>query len=131
MSTTTSPIRVLSVKNVYAVKDLTENEGPVVVGICHSDYTVTEIKEAIEQIDALDIGNLKAQEEANRLVRVLGIFSGAVNQYLNDGRPIKTRLNWLLPAGASVCFFIYNEDASPLTTGAIFECDGDIWAVPG
>ncbi len=106
--------------------DLTANDGPIVIGLAHSDYTVTEIKEALEASTAIDAGNLIAQERANRKVRIIGTMN-EVRESLNDGQPISTKLNWLMTIGKTVNLFAYNDGAALLTTGAVVALNGDLW----
>ncbi len=106
--------------------DLTANEGPIVVGYAHSDYTVTEIKEAMEASSAIDVGNKIANEQANRLIRVVGTMN-EVRESLNDGKPITTKLNWLMSIGDSVNLFAYNDGPGALSTNAIVSLAGDMW----
>ncbi len=122
----TSTYRCMSIKGVISLTDLTANEGPIVVGYAHSDYSVTEIKEALEASNAIDVGDKIANEKANRLVRVVGTMN-EVRESLNDGRPITTKLNWLMSIGDSVNLFAYNDGPALLTTNAIVSLAGDMW----
>ncbi len=118
--------RAVSVKGIHSILLLTAGEGPITVGFAHSDYTVTEIKEAIESALSISVGDKVAQEKANRLVRVIGEISAA-EPMLNEGMPVKTRLNWLIPIGKFVNLFAYNNNSGALTTGAIQNFSGDLW----
>ncbi len=117
--------RAVTVKGVWTMLGLTSGEGPVTVGYAHSDYTVAEIKECLEAQLSINQGNKIENERANRLVRIVGSF--AANLALNDGRPIKTRLNWLISVSDSVNMFAFNEDTAALTTGAVVNLQGDMW----
>ncbi len=120
--------RAVSVKNTWTLSEFTAANGPVTVGYAHSDYSVTEIKEALEITTAISPGDKVAQEKANRLVRVVGTFPAEANSSLNDGKPIKTRLNWFIPIGKAVNIFAFNEDtAAALDTGSTVNCAGDLW----
>ncbi len=120
--------RVMSYKGTWTLEGFTAGEGPIVFGFAHGDYTVTEIKEAIESGASISIGNKVAGEQANRLVRRVGTFSGQVaNETLNDGMPIKTRLNWAIPIGTNLNIFAYNDGAATLTTGALLRSNGVAW----
>ncbi len=126
---TTSPYRLMTAKCVWSMIGLTEGEGPILVGLAHSNYSVTEIKECLEIQASISKGLKVEQEKANRLVRIVGTFSGKLN-VLNDGKPIRTRLNWAIDASASgdeVVIFAYNDFGSGLTTGAILNINGDLW----
>ncbi len=114
-------------KNTWGITGLTVGEGPITVGYAHSDYTVTEIKECLEANTAISQGDKVANEKSNRLVRVVGTLGGSPNSVLNDGKPIATKLNWLITIGDQVNMFFFNEGTSSLTTGAVVNCAGNLW----
>ncbi len=126
----TSPYRAISLKATWALSNLTAGEGPITVGLAQSDYTITEIKECLEAAGAIDVGDLPAQEKANRYVRIVGTLNSA-NASLNDGRPVKTKLNWKVDIGKFVNVFVYNESTGVLTTGAFINVAGDLWIKDG
>ncbi len=107
--------RILSVEATYAMEGLAAGDGPIEYGVAHSDYSAAEIEEAIEATGAWDEGDKVAQEQAKRLVRQLGIFT-AEETALNDGQPVKTRLNWRIATGDTLQFWIRNRGIQ-LTTG--------------
>ncbi len=107
--------RVLSVLLTIAMEGLTAGDGPIEVGVAHSDYTSTEIEEALEAGGAWDEGNLVAQEQAKRRVRRIGVLTGEETA-LNEGQPIKVRLNWLIATGDTLQFWMRNRGIQ-LTTG--------------
>ncbi len=123
-----STYRCISIDTVWGSVGVVQTGGPFTVGYAHSDYSVGEIKEAIEASAAIDVGNKVAMEQANRLVRIVGTmaFQSADEQALNDGRPIKTRLNWLMSIGQSVNAFVYNE-GTVAVTGATLKLTGNMW----
>lgn len=121
-----STYRAMSVKATWNLKTLAAADGLVTFGYAHSDYSVTEIKECLEAFAAIDPGDKIAQEQANRLVRLVGTFSTESEEF-NNGRPITTRLNWLIPIGQNVNLFVFNEDTSALTSGAIVNHQGNLW----
>ncbi len=59
----------------------------------------------------------------------MGTFSGAeVSESLNDGKAIKTRLNWAVQIGSTVNAFLYCEDtAANQTTGSLVDLTGNLW----
>ncbi len=118
--------RCVTAEMAWALTALTAGEGPITVGYAHSDYSVTEIKECLEAFNAIDQGNKIAQEQSNRLIRIVGTLSETIAA-LNDGKPIKTRLNWLITPGDQVNMFCYNESTSILTTGAFVNGQGQFW----
>ncbi len=120
-------LRVMSASATWSLTDLTANDGPIVFGYAHSDYTVTEIKECIEASGAIDLGDKIAQERANRLVRVVGVMN-EVRETINDGEPVKTRLNWRFNPGEVLNVFAYNDNADDaLTTLAELGHNGVLW----
>ncbi len=126
--TSANAYRCVSVAVVWSIRELTEGEGPLTVGYAHSDYSVAEIKECLESQTAIDQGDKVAQERANRLVRSIGQLGPEGNETLNDGLPVKTKLNWKIGIGDSVNAFIFNEDdAANLTTGANVNLSGTMW----
>ncbi len=117
--------RLLSMRTTWGMRGGTAGEGPILVGYAHSDYTVTEIKEAVEAEGAMVTNDKIAQEQANRLVRVVGTFPGITeDEVLNDGRPIRTKLNWAIPLGGNVDVFAYNRSGATLTTGKVLVPNG-------
>ncbi len=123
----TDRYRAITAKGLWTLRN-NSAEGPIVVGFAHSDYSVTEVKEAIEAAAAIAPGDLVAREQGNRLVRIIGSFdSHSADQVLNDGKPISTKLNWDIPIGFQVDIFAYNEIGASLTTGNVVQFDGDLW----
>ncbi len=86
--------------------------GPMIIGVSHSDYTAAEIEQYLENVNSWNEGNLSAQEIAGRKIRRIGAFDSADNQedtiVFNDGKPIKTKLNWILLQGQSLNSWCYN-----------------------
>ncbi len=98
------------------------------MGYAFGDYTVTEIKEALESTSSISIGNKVENERSRRWVRKIGTFAGLdTDEVLNDGKPIKTRLNWAIPIGTSVNMFCYNDSASQRSTGAFVKFNGTLF----
>ncbi len=111
-------------------------DGPIAVGVAHSAYSDAEIEAVLESTGSWNQGNLIQQEISKRKVRIIGVFrtSQADSQgiaVLNDGRPIKTKLNWALNTGQSLRLWAYNQGTSALaTTTPNVRCIGHInlWA---
>lgn len=119
--------RAMSIKAAYSLALLADGEGPITVVIAHSDYDNTEIGECLASQASIDRGNKIANEQANRLVRVIGSFTETGESSLNDGKPIKTRLNWYIGTGDSLQLFYKNEGNGTLTTGAFGSMVGEMW----
>ncbi len=126
--------RITSVVGSYAMEGFTPTagDGPIRVGLAHSDYTAAEIEEFIENAGSWDPGNKISQEINSRRIREVGVFSsegqgvaavgGPVT--LNDGKPIKTKLNWYLTTGDTLDLWAYNSGGGNLTTGAEVHLSG-------
>jgi len=119
--------RFLSYEGTWALEDLTDLDGPIEVGVAHSDYSATEIEEALEAGGAWDEGDKVAQEQARRLVRSIGILTEEETA-LNEGEPVKTRLNWRIATGDTVAIWLRNR-GDALTTGMVLTTQGKIHSV--
>ncbi len=127
---------VSSIVAAYSMRGFTiaSSDGPILVGLAHSDYTVTEIKEWIENPASWDPGDKIAQERAKRLIRKIGVFENTSADLgadvLNDGKPIKTKLNWSLTTGKTIQLWAYNMGSSALaTTDPLVSAEGhaNLW----
>ncbi len=125
--TATERMWLSSIKATWALKDMTitVDDGPVLVGLAHGDYTAAEIEEFLENAGSWSEGSLVAQEIGRRKIRIVGVFraeAGAAEQVqtvtLNEGKPITIKCNWILTTGKAIDFWAYNEGSGPLTTGA-------------
>ncbi len=114
---------VSSIVVVPTMQEFSEalGDGPIMIGVAHSDYTVTEIKEWIENSGSWDQGDMISKERNSRLIRRLGTFtivdstaSGSVP--MGDGKPIKLKLKWTLTTGDTLQLWAYNLGASALAT---------------
>ncbi len=108
--------------------------GPIMVGVAHSDYSVDEIDEWIENTGSWDEGALVEQEQGRRFIRQVGVFDtpddANDSSELNDGKAIKTRLNWILNQGQTLSLWAYNLGNNPVaTTTPIVTADGhaNLW----
>ncbi len=136
-NTLTESAWLSSIKATWALIDFSPGtqDGPLWVGVAHSDYTSTEIEEFIEESGSWDVGNVVAKREVNRrLIRQVGVFanlsgSAAAADALNDGRPITTKCGWMLNTGQTVTLWVYNSGSGTLTTGAFIHVNGhaNLW----
>ncbi len=124
INASTDAYRMTSIDGVWSVVGLTAGEGPIQVGIARGDYTAAEIEEALEAATAVDLGDLLAQEKANRMVRKIGICSQQ-EPILNGGRMVKTKLNWPVAIGDQPKIWAYSLFAGTLTTGAVAHFSGN------
>ncbi len=118
----TERMLISSLVATWSLSDVTpvENCGPVIVGVAHSDYTAAEIEAVIEAVNSWDEGDLITREIMQRKVRIVGTFRDRgvpLEQIvLNDGRPVKTKLNWILTTGDTLDVFAYNLGTAAFAT---------------
>ncbi len=128
----TNRYRVVSTNVSYSLTDLAAliDDGQE-FGLSHSSYTDAEVETCLESSTAIDIINLVEQEQANRLVRPLGYFTGAPgtdgSKSHNDGMPVKTKLNWLIGIGDTLNMWIRNGSDTAYSSGTRLTVIGDIW----
>ncbi len=123
-----SPIEQTFISSIVATWSITNwtriaENGPLTVGVAMSDYSDAEVEEVIEATKSWDIGDLIAQEVSKRKVKIVGTFANVEalvtaigTQWLNQGRLIKTKLNWLLPTGKTLKLWAYNEGTAAFAT---------------
>ncbi len=94
--------------------------GPIQVGLAHSDYSASEIEAWIENTGSWKQGDLINQEVAQRRIRSVGIFETPADAgdsvTLNDGKPIRTKLGWILTTGQTVDVWAYNLGTAAVAT---------------
>ncbi len=112
---------VTSIVATYSLRGYTpiDDVGPIVCGISHDDYSSAEVEAYIENTGSWNEGDLVAQEIGRRKIRIIGTFGTRDDDtgpeddtwVLNDGKPIKTKLNWILTQGQSLQLWVYNQGA--------------------
>lgn len=113
---------VSSVKATWSLSNLTEgfSEGPITVGIAHSDYNAGEIEAWLEATQSWNEGDLVAQEVARRRIRLVGTFDTPDQALgistLNEGREITTKAGFMLLQGQTVAMWAYNSGSNALQT---------------
>ncbi len=111
-----------SVKASWSMDTFTEGtgDGPIVVGVAHSDYTDAEILEWIVNTSSWEEGDMIAKEVNRRKIRRVGTFGitgpALSGQVLNDGKPITTKCGWQLSTGQTVRIWAFNAGSSALAT---------------
>ncbi len=113
-----------SIECNYAMNNYTgvNNAGPIRLYAVHSDYALSEAEQYIESSGSWDQGDKIQQEQRSRKVKLIGQFypqggsgAGATND-MNQGRKLKTKLNWLLNEGDTIQFLAYNAGSAALST---------------
>ncbi len=133
--TVTEKAWLSSVKLTWALQQFTKgtDDGPVAVGVAHSDYTSAEILAWINQTASWDEGDLIGQEVAKRKIRWVGVFINPDTvddtSVLNDGKLITTKCGWIIKTAESLNIWAFNMGSSALTTGADVQTVGhaNIW----
>ncbi len=127
---------ISSIVAIYSLRSFTPvaNAGPILIGVAHSDYTGAEIEEFLETTDSWDEGNKVEQEVSKRLIRRIGTIDtpddAADTSVLNDGKPIKTKLNWILNQGQTLQLWVYNlGSVDVMTTTPVVDIAGhaNLW----
>ncbi len=126
---------ISSIVTTWSLDGIVSGQGPIIFGVAHSDYSDTEIEAVIENQASWDQGSKVEQEVAKRLVRQIGQFvnetgSGTNDVQFNDGKPVKTKLNWRLNTGDTLKMWAYNVSGAALSTAApVMKCNGhaNLW----
>ncbi len=130
--TSTGTYRVTSIDCRWMWNDIADvNDDYLTFGVAHSDYTAAEIEEALEGTGGIDPGSKIELERANRLVREIGVISsptqlGGSGEF-NDGKSMKTKLNWLINIGDSLVIWARNASGTVWVTGGALGATGNMW----
>ncbi len=123
-----------SVKVTFALKDLDPQpgDGPIVVGVAHSDYTAAEIEEWVEEGGSWDQGDMVSREKNRRKIREVGVFPVNLvtgTNVLNDGRVMRVKCGWNLRTGQTIAFWVYNSGSGALVSGSNLHVNGhaNLW----
>ncbi len=111
-----------SIKASYTMQNYTKqaNDGPILIGVAHGDYTSAEIEQWVENLASWDQSDLLSQEIARRKIRMIGQFdaSETINftARLRNGMQFTTKCGWQLSTGETLRFWAYNQGSSALAT---------------
>ncbi len=135
--TVTETTWLSSIRAIHTLVGFTPaaGDGPILVGVSHSDYTDAEIEGWIENNASWSKHNLVAQEIAKRKIRRIGVFQTEfddtiiTSSTLNDGKPITTKCGWQLGSAQTIRLWAFNMGSSTLTTGALYKVEGhaNLW----
>lgn len=120
-------IFIVSVDVLASIRGLTTTEGPLVLGLAHSNLTVAEVAEALAA-EVTDPDDFIARERARRPVRRFGLFNdGSANQVINDGKMLRVPVRFSVGDNHDLDIFVMNRSGATLTTGAIIPFQGTIF----
>ena len=120
-------IFVISVDIMLAIRDLTDGQVPLQVGLSHGDLSVTEIKEAITA-NLADPDDIIQKERARRPVRKFGVFNqDGTHLVLNNGTKVRVPMKFTVGIGHKVSIYVFNQSGASLTTGSVLEYDGVLY----
>ncbi len=120
----------------WFVRGLTAGQGdPMTVGVAHSDYSDTEIREAVDGTFT-DPDELIEKEQTMRKVRKSAVMMPLDDDNdhtqlqgvpLFDGWSMRTKTRWSIGDGHAPSAWIWNRSGGALTTGAVLEFDGTLY----
>ncbi len=95
--------------------------GPILVGVAHSDYSISEIEAWIENTGSWEVGDkVQSREIGKRFIRRVGVFQTPLgdtqDMVLNDGKPIHTKCGWGLATGQTLRIWAYNMGSAAIAT---------------
>ena len=127
-TTVVSRSQAAYVKCTYTWDDIAaNNQGPLEFGWAHSDYSDTEIEQALEATSSWDEGNLVVQEQAKRKVKRVGLIGETgsdVSVIYRDGMQAYTRLGWILTPGDTIRLWVRNVSSTSLSGSSKFGAHG-------
>lgn len=121
---------LLSADLIFTHSDGLATEGPINVGVCHGDYSTTEIDEWY--VSTAGVGtDMIMREHSRRKVREAGQFPGiAGNETLNDGKPIRVKLRFDIADNINLDVWARNSDATaPLSSGGEIVVSGTVYCL--
>lgn len=124
-------IYLISLDLTAQLDNQASGEGPIHVGVAHSDFTNTEILEYLD-VDPTQRDDKIAQERVKRglLIKKVGQFPigavGAQQMVLNAGVPIRKKLRMLITEGFQLQLYAINRGTGA-TTGRVVHFSGTIY----
>ncbi len=120
---------LISAKLNWSAHDVPTSTGQVTVGLCHDDYTIAEIAEyLVASPTTKDDKIARERSRRGRWIKRAGKFPfAATEEVLNDGRPIKTKLNFDVQQSGDLAVWAFNSSDTPLTGNGHINCDGPLW----
>ncbi len=117
----------ISADVTWSIDGLTEDEGPLRVGLFNGNLSNTEVSEKLDARPTSQ-SDIIAMERSRRPVRPAGKFAGnETNEVLNEGKSIRTKLGFIIDEGVELEAYVRNDGSGALTTGAIAHASGTLY----
>ncbi len=117
--------RVIKSRNWVEFRGKAASEGPLMYGIACA-LSDPEIEANIEE--ALE-GHADPSIQGQGWIKPLAFIDNPrTDGVINNGAPFNTKVNWSVPEGDSISQWVYNLNASAITTGTVV---GGFWEITG
>lgn len=114
----TEDFRMISVDAFVTADGMTNQEGPITIGIADNELSVSEIAEAINAGGPLDSNDRSAQEQAERAVFPLFDLYPS-NQGGMEVSNQRHKVRWTFKDSDGWCWFAYNHGGAALSSGGV------------
>lgn len=123
---------VISGDLIAAWRSITQGEGPIEWGICHSDLTSPELEQYLNLQDFPDYDDIGEQEVRLRgkFVRRLGMFanvSNSADEITNDGNYSRYKIRMRVGETHDLHMWVHNRSGATLTTGSNLYITGKLY----
>lgn len=128
--TLTDAAFLYSGKFTWTMHDIPVNTGIIKVGLCHDDFTNSEIAAFLTAAAPVTKGDKVAREISTRgkFIKRVGVFPLEVlSESLNDGKPIKTKLRFDIQQGRALAMYAMNVSDTVRTGNAHVSMNGPLW----
>ncbi len=124
----TSRTQVMSADVFIMKKGGTVGEGPLIFGVSHSDLTVAEIAEVLNNDDFASRDNIISNERRTRPVRKWGVMPNiTADEVVADGTHQRLRIKFAVGDQFNVSFWAQNLSGATLTTGISLRAMGTMY----
>ncbi len=104
--------RLVTLDSLIGWDSKVDNEGPGLIGIA-LNMSQAEIETLLE--DDPQSSTAIVPRGLGQYIKLLGIIpAGGTGGVLNNGNPIHTKVNWSVPEGDQMVYFMYNMDTVTL-----------------
>ena len=118
-------------KGTWSTRNFTVGEGPIAFGVAHSDVSDAEIETYLEQTAGWFESDIAAKLNRGfgRYIKRVGVFDlSLVDQSLNDGVALYTKLGFTVNEDEGLNIWTRNQSGAILTTGGVILTEGFVMA---